>query len=173
MDALERLLADVEGEMAALALDEVRAEAAEMRRAEEATVVLARRLMAARGARLCIVTAQEAGLWLEVADCSERWVLGRIDAGEVLIPMDAVVAVRGLGQAGVGEFSGIVASKLSVAAALRAFVDRHRRVDIVAGGRRYSGSVARVGKDYADVVTESGAICVALRAIERVEGRGI
>lgn len=173
MDAIERLLADVEGEMAALALDEVRAEAAEMRRAEEATVILARRIMAARGSRLCLVTAGEVGLWLEVADCSEQWILGRTEAGEVLVPMAAIVAVRGLAPVGVGEFSGIVASKLSVAAALRAFTDRHRRLDVIAGGRRYSGLVARVGKDFVDVAGEAGTVCIALRAVERVEARGI
>lgn len=173
MDSLEQLYADVESEMAALALDEVRAEAAELRRGDEATVILARRFMAARGKRIAIDTRVGETVWLTVVDCSEQWLLGRSDNGEILLRLGAVAAVRGLAPIGVGEFSGPVAQRLSFAAALRALADRHACVDVVVAGRRYCGTVSKVGKDFLDLVGDGGWVCLALAAVERIEARGL
>ncbi len=176
METWESVLADIESDMEARARSDMLAQAEELRRAEDTTVALAQRLQGMRGREIAIQARNGVAFRLVVRDCAEQWLLGRSTrgtAGEMLVPLDGIVAVFGMRAVKAGEFRGIVARRLSLGAALRAIADRHAAVAIHAAQSCFTGRIVRVGKDYVDVAGATGPVAVRLAEISRIEARGV
>ncbi|MDO4887514.1 MAG: hypothetical protein Q3979_02235 [Actinomycetaceae bacterium] len=161
----EDVLADVESQMDAQIREETLTEAAELRAAEEATIALVERIRAHGRAPLTLFLGGEP-IEVRVVECATEWLYCEFAGTPCLIPARAIDAVRGLTRA--AQSSRAVADSLSFGSAVRRFasggyVNCHLRC----GSLR--GSLVRVGKDYIDIETVGGQVCVAQNSIMRVD----
>ena len=150
----EALFADMEAQLDAAAAADLAAEVADLTRAERATVGLLDRLRAAQGANVAILVVggdTVAGILLDVAG---QWVLVGDGSRRALVPLSAVVAVRGLSIRS-APAAGEVARRLGLGSALRALSRDRVTVRIRADGAELAGRIERVGADHLDVVPEA------------------
>src|SRR4051812_11039736 len=93
----EALFADMEAQLAAAERADLRADVAELVRAERATVHLVDRLRDAVGRRVRVHVLGADVVEGEVLDAAEQWILvGQERERRVLVPSRAIVAVAGL-----------------------------------------------------------------------------
>lgn len=168
MEEWEQILADTEslinGEMRIDFLEET----AELRRAEEATNSLVGRLMGGRGSEVSLCMRSGHCVNLVIADCSRSWLRGAIDTKEILIPLHAILQVKGLPSGKIGDFSGPVSRNMSFASAVRVFADKHREAVVHMGTGSVVGKIIRVGSDCMDIVSASEIILLAFGAIDYI-----
>jgi hypothetical protein len=151
----DHLFADLEGQLAAERAAHFQADVAEMTRAERASVELASRVVAQRGAEIAISLVTGDTIRGTVSDAASQWVLLEADGRQILIPRTAIAAVHGLGvrARSVSE----VERKLSLGYALRALSRDRARVVVRTVGGELSGVLGGVGADYVDVTAPDGS----------------
>lgn len=150
----ERLFADLEASAAEDDRAELAAEVADRTRGELGRVRLADRLRAAIGheVRLALVGGQSAAG--TVREVGPDWLLlAETPARVALVPLAAVVAVRGLGAHSAAAGSeGRVGAKLGLRYALRRLArDRVPLSMLLVGGTVLAGTCDRVGADFLEL----------------------
>jgi hypothetical protein len=151
----EALFADMEAQLDAALAAGLAAEVADLTRAERATVELGNRLRAAHGARLTVLVAgagTAAGELVvgELLDVAAQWMLLGDGTRRALVPLQAVVAVRGLPVRS-APAPGEVARRLGLGSALRALARDRATVRLVTAGAELGGRIERVGADHLDL----------------------
>ncbi|WP_062297627.1 hypothetical protein [Demequina maris] len=159
----ELLFADLESRLDVAERAEVDAEIAERTRDERAAVALAGRLAAQAGARVRLVLRGGARATGIVADVAGAWVLLDAADGQVVVPLAAIAAVEGLGH-GAAPLTE-VRRRLSLASALREVADAGLPVAVESDGGTWRGTIASVGADHLDLVSEGTMRTVPLGAV--------
>lgn len=147
----ERLFADLEAQYDAAADAEFSGEVADRSRREIALVPLADRLRSTDGlVQVGVVGADP--VEGTVAACGPDWVLFTTDAGvETLVPLGAIIWVRGLAPHAESEGS-VIAARLGLGYALRGLArDRAEVTVVVRTGERLTGTIDRVGADFMEM----------------------
>lgn len=122
----------------------------DLTRAERAGIRLVDRLRAHSGP-LRLVLADGEALGGVVADAGPQWLLVLADDGrEHLVPLGALAAVSGLGDAAAPP-AGVVLSRLTLGHALRAVARDRSLVRVRTTGGAVVGRVDAVGADHLDV----------------------
>ncbi|QTE30289.1 hypothetical protein [Pengzhenrongella sicca] len=148
----EALFADLEAQLeAALAADRA-AEISELTRAERATVLLADRLRSARGADVALLVAGGATIAGELVDLGADWALVGDGGRRALVPLQAVIAVRGL-PVRAAPAPGAVARRLGLGSVLRALSRDRATVRLATEWAELAGRIELVGADHLDLVT--------------------
>lgn len=161
------MFADLEGQLAAERAANFQADVAEMTRAERASVELASRVIAQKGADVVLALVTGDTVRGAVADAAAQWVLLAQGGRQVLVPRHAIAAVHGLGVR--SRAATEVERRLSLGHALRALSRDRARVVIRTRGPELSGVVGAVGADYVDIGTgEEAAVSVPFEAIVTV-----
>lgn len=160
----EALFADMEAQLAAAERADVRADVAELVRAERATVRLVDRLRAAVGRRVRIHVLGADVVEGELLDAAEQWVLvGQERERRVLVPSRAIVVVAGLGN-DVAPEPGRVERRLGLGHALRVLARDRAAVLVRSGDVELAGFLGAVGADHVEVVARdargAAATCV-------------
>jgi len=141
----------MEAQLAAGRLADVRAEVAELARAERASVTLSARVRASVGQRLRVRVdggEQVDGTLLEAAP---QWLLlATPPARRVIVPLSAVAAIDGLAT-DAAPAAGVVESRLGLGQVLRALARDRVGVRVSAGGVEVVGRLDRVGADHLEV----------------------
>lgn len=171
MEQWEQLLMDTESLIGGENRVEFLEEAAELRRAEEATSSLASRLMGARGESVMIDLCSGERVYVGIQDCSNHWLRGVTNSGNILISLTAIACVTGLSAGVVGEFSGPVSRNMSFASAIRVFADKCHDVVVCAGGSHFVGRIMRVGNDCVDIVCSGDVKLLSFVAIDYISER--
>jgi len=159
----EKLWADLVAQADAWDREDFDAEVDDRERVEAATITLMDRLRACSGRRLQ-VQVRGGRRWdgILVAHGSD-WVAleGAPDSGawQVVIPEAAVLAVRGLSDRAVPAAAlGPVAGRVSLAMVVRRAAQAAQQVCLhLDDGAVLRGDVGRVGRDYLDLVDDTGA----------------
>lgn len=146
----EALFADMEAQLDAAQAADLAAEVADLTRAELATVELRDRLRAAQGTDLTVVVAGGGTVAGELLEVSAQWVLVGGGTGRALVPLGAVVAVRGLAVRS-APATGEVARRLGLGSALRALARDRVTVRVTTDGAELAGRIERVGADHLDL----------------------
>lgn len=173
----DALFADMELQIDAAASRELAAQAADLTRAERASVRLADRLRAGTDRPVRLALRNDVGIGGVVVDVGATWVLVRDDRVEHLVPLLAVASVAGLGSAAAPP-PGAVLRGLGLGHVLRALSRDRQVVRVVGGGRTLLGRVDAVGADHLDLVgvyPDSGrptgdSTLVAFDALDVVSG---
>lgn len=150
------LFADMEAQLDAAAAADLVVEVAERTRVERATIPLADRLRAARGATVVVRTRGGEQIEGILADSAAQWV--RLDtAGRAaLVPLAALTGLRGLGRHAVPA-PGVVERRLTLGHALRALARDRTVLQLATDGGDLAGRVERVGADHLDLLAGHGA----------------
>lgn len=147
----ERLFADLEAQADAADDADFSDEVADRTRREIALVPIADRLRSTEGHVLVGIAGSEP---VEGAvGCSgPDWVLLVADSGaETLVPLGAIVWVRGLAPHAEAERS-LVAARLGLGVALRGLARDRAEVTVMSrGGERFTGTIDRVGADFVEL----------------------
>jgi hypothetical protein len=160
----ESLFADMEAQLAAGRLADVRADVAELARAERASVGIAARARSSVGRQLRVVVGGVDAVVGELVDAAPEWLLlAETPVRQALVPMTAVIAVDGL-VAHAAPAPGAVESRLGLGHALRALARDRAVVRLDAGGRELSGRIERVGADHLDLA-DAGRAAGGVRAV--------
>jgi hypothetical protein len=148
----ERLFEDLEAQAAALDDADLRSEVAERTRMEVARLSFAQRLHGAVGGEIGLRLLGGQTVRGPAIRCGGDWVL-LAGAEEVLVRHRAVVAATSLPpRATAASGIGVVTSRLSLRAALRAIArDRSRVIIGLVDGTRATGTPDRVGDDWLDL----------------------
>ena len=147
----EQLFADMEAQLAAGRLADVRADVAELARAERASVELAARARSSVGCSVRVQVGSADAVVGELVDAAPEWLLvATSPVRRVLVPMRAVVAVDGL-VAHAAPPPGAVEARLGLGHALRALARDRAVVRVDAGGVELTGRIERVGADHLDL----------------------
>lgn len=150
----ETLFADMEAQLAAADRAGVRADVAELVRAERATVHLADRLRGSVGRRQRVRIAGAEPIEGDLVDVAEQWVLLAQGAERrVLVPIGAIAAIAGVG-AHVAPDPGRVERRLGLGHALRVLARDRAAVVVRAADVELVGRLGAVGADHVDVVVE-------------------
>ena len=147
----ETLFDDMEAQLAAADRAGVRADVADLVRAERATVHLADRLRASIGRVQRLRVAGAEPVEGDLVDVSEQWVL--LAQGlerRVLVPMAAVAAVTGVGPY-VAPDPGRVERRLGLGHALRVLARDRAAVVVRTGDVELVGRLGGVGADHVEV----------------------
>ena len=155
-DRLWDVLDDLEQQAEGLALAARDVEVAEQSRAEYARVDLSARLHGSLGRRLALGVRGVDGLDGVLSGVGAGWVLVDVGAADWVVPLDAVVSLRGLADRGVPVEARPVTARLGLASALRRVAEERAEVLL----HRVDGSLDR------GVLTRVGADFVELRARE-------
>lgn len=152
----ESLFADMEAQLAAGRLADVRAEVAELARAERASITLSARARASAGRPVRILVGGTEVLEGELVDATPEWLLlATTGLRRALVPLAAVTAVDGLvGHA--APAAGKVESRLGLGHALRALARDRGVVRVRCGGADLTGRIERVGADHLDLTVVDG-----------------
>ncbi|MFI2753022.1 hypothetical protein ACGIF2_06270 [Cellulomonas sp. P22] len=153
----ESLFADMEAQLAAQESAELGAQVSELTRAERATVTVADRLRASRGARIGVRVRGGALVDGVVLDTAPEWLLLGEQARRTLVPLDAVTAVVGL-VPHAAPAPGEVERRLGLGHALRALARDRVVVRVETDGAELTGRIERVGADHLDLVTGHGEV---------------
>ena len=151
-DRLLDLFDDLEQQAEGLALAERDALVAEQSRAEYAGVDLAARLHASTGAAVQVDVTGLGSLDGRVLRTGDGWCLLAVAGREWIVVLDAVTALRGLRDGGVGAAARPLTARLGLGSALRGVAESgsevvlHRR-----DGAVLRGDVARVGADFVEL----------------------
>jgi hypothetical protein len=147
----ETLFDDIEAQLAAADRAGVRADVADLVRAERATVQLADRLRASVGLVQRLRVAGGEPVEGELVDVSEQWVLLAQGAERrVLVPMAAIAAVAGVGPY-VAPEPGQVERRLGLGHALRVLARDRTAVVVGTGDIELVGRLGAVGADHVEV----------------------
>jgi hypothetical protein len=169
----EALFADMEAQLAAGRLADVRADVAELARAERAAVTLAARLRASVGRPVRVRVGGPDVVEGVVLDAAAQWLLlATSPVRRALVPADAVVAVDGLAAHAAPE-AGAVESRLGLGHALRALARDRVAVVVRTAGHDLTGRIERVGADHLDLAeaggTARGAWAVPFASLRAVQ----
>ena len=147
----ERLFADLEAQYDAAADADFIGEVADRSRREIALIPLADRFRSTEGMAQVGVAGSDPVEGI-VAGCGPDWVLLAGDSGgETLVPLGAVMWVRGLAPQAEAEAS-VLATRLGLAFALRGLARDRAEVTVTTRtGERLSGTIDRVGADFVDL----------------------
>ena len=175
----DRLFDDLEAQAQAGDQADFEAELVDLIRAERSAVSLRERLRANAGQRLRCTLIDGETLSGVVRDVGADWLLIDSGFGDVLLPLDAIAWVGGLGTRAVPD-AGPVARTLGLAAVLRGLGGDRAGVSIkLRGGLALTGTIDRVGVDHCDVGVHpldeprrdsavSDVHCVPMAAILRI-----
>jgi hypothetical protein len=147
----EQLFADMEAQLVAGRLADVRAEVAELARAERASVMLSARVRASVGHRLKVRVEGGEHVDGTLVEAAPQWLLLETPpARRALVPLAAVAAIEGLAT-DAAPAAGVVESRLGLGQVLRALARDRVEVRLSAGGVELVGRIDRVGADHLDV----------------------
>ena len=149
----EALFADMEAQLEAAQAADRAVEVADLTRAERASVELGDRLRAAQGADVRIAVAGGHVVDGELLEVAAQWLLVGEGPRRALVPLAAVVAVRGLPARSIPARSE-VARRLGLGYALRAIARDRVTVRIATDGSVLAGRIESVGADHLDLATE-------------------
>jgi hypothetical protein len=153
----ERLFADLQAQLDAADAAELEAEVVDRTRRELATVALLDRLRAARGGDVTIET-RSGVVRGNLARCGADWVLLAEQGRDLLVPMSAVVTVRGLPSFALGGDVDLVRSRLGLGYVLRVLARDRVPVSVgLVGGSGATGTVDRVGADHFELAEHDPA----------------
>lgn len=167
----ERLFADLEAMAARDDQAELDAEVADRTRGELGRIRLADRLRAAHGHEVAVMLATQQSLSGAVREVGPDWLLlAESAANEVLVPLDAVCGVRGLGDVSAYPGSeGRVGAKLDLRYALRRLArDRAPLTAVLTSGAALHGTCDRVGVDFIELAEHAPDEPRRARAVRRV-----
>ena len=169
------LLDDLEGQAEALYAAERDAELADRSRAEYASVTLAGRLMASVGRDVLLDVDGTGPVRGELRRLGTGWCLVSGDAGDWLLPLDAIVAAQGASDRAVPEVAWSTVSRLGLGSALRRLADEGAPCVVATrGGARHEVVLTRVGKDFVEAATvaePAHGLLLALASIGAVQSR--
>ena len=152
----EQLFADMEAQVAAERLADLRAEVAELARAERASVTLSARVRASVGQSVRVRVDDTEAISGTLVEAAPEWMLlATSPTRRALVPLAAVAAVDGL-VADAAPDPGLVESRLGLGQVLRALARDRVGVRVSARGVEVVGRIDRVGADHLDVA-ELGA----------------
>lgn len=156
------LFADLAGQLAAAETVDLDAAVADLTRAEAATIGLEDRLRASLGQPVQLFLGGGHDLWGEVREVAPHWLLVVATGREVLVPLHAVEAIRGLGvraapgpgPVGPADPDGRTVGRtavLSLGHALRGIARDRTVVRVRTTSREHVGRINRVGRDHLDL----------------------
>ncbi|MEZ0449598.1 hypothetical protein [Cellulomonas sp. ICMP 17802] len=168
----EALFADMEAQLAAGRLADVRADVAELARAERASVGLTDRLRASTGATVRVLLAGGELLEGTLVDAAPEWLLVSASPGrQALVPLTAVAALDCVA-AHAAPAPGPVEARLGLGHALRALARDRAQVRVDAGGAELTGRIERVGADHLDLTDGARGVWAVPFATLRVVRSG-
>jgi hypothetical protein len=167
------LFDDLEGQAAAAWEADREAELADRSRAEYGAVTLASRLMASRGRDVVLDLPHVGRLEGRLARLGEEWCLLGAAGQDWVVPLHAVVGVRGASERSVPEVAWSPVDRLSLRAALRRLADAGARCLVhLADGTRHEAYVDRVGADFMECRdTPGGTVLVPYAGLVAVQSR--
>jgi hypothetical protein len=163
----EDLFADLEQQWEALAEGERQAEIAERTRAEFAQLTVVDRLRGSEGREVRVRTRGGRDVEGRLCRVGADFVLLVLPRRECVLPLSAVSAVTGLGDASLAEGAvGAVRARLGLGSVLRRVAaDRSQVSLVVADGAVLNGTLQRVGSDFVEMaVHEPGDALEAARS---------
>jgi len=147
----EALFADMEAQLAAGRLADVRVDVAELARAERASVTLAARARASTGRAVRVRVGGPDQVEGELVEAAPEWLLLATSAvRRALVPVAAVVAVSGLAAHAAPE-AGVVESRLGLGHALRALARDRVAVVVRTVDGDVAGRIERVAADHLEL----------------------
>ncbi|GAB2676136.1 hypothetical protein [Thalassiella azotivora] len=146
----ERFFSDLEAQFEAERDAELRDEAAERSRAEQARVWLSERLRARVGGDVQVVLTGGSRVRGRCTDAAVEWMLLEDASGTLLVPLAAVAVVEGAAHGAATE-AGAALRRLGLASVLRGAARRRATIQAVTTGGDVHGTVDRVGADFFDV----------------------
>ncbi|GEK21598.1 hypothetical protein [Cellulomonas xylanilytica] len=153
----ESLFADMEAQLAAGRLADVRADVAELARAERASVTLGARARASVGRPVRVLVGSADVIEGQLIDAAPEWLLvATSPVRRALVPLTAAAAVGGLA-AHAAPAAGAVESRLGLGHVLRALARDRAVVRVRAGSADLTGRIERVGADHLDLAEIGGA----------------
>jgi hypothetical protein len=151
------LFDDLDQQMTALRRAELDAEVAERIRGEDARIHLLDRLRAHTGAEISVTVSTGTRVSGQLTRVAPDFLLVAESRSEALVPLASVAMLDGLGAAADTRRPSAVASRLGLAAALRALSRVRSTVRLsILDGHELTGSLVRVGADYADIALHAG-----------------
>lgn len=155
----EMLFADLAGQLAAAQAADLDSAVADLTRAEAATIGLEDRLRAVMGSPVQLLLDGGLDLRGELREVSADWLLLVAAGREVLVPLRAVDALRGLGVRAVPGASAVGtdgrpvprATVLSLGHVLRGIARDRTVVQVRTARREHVGRINRVGRDHLDI----------------------
>ena len=169
----EQLFADMDAQLAAARLADVRAEVAELARAERASVTLSARVRASVGREVRVRVDDAEPLSGTLVEAAPEWLLlATSGARRALVPLAAVGAVDGLA-ADAAPGPGLVESRLGLGQVLRALSRDRVGVRVGARGVEVVGRIDRVAADHLDVAELGTAARRAMWAVPFVGLRAV
>ena len=169
------LLDDLEGQAEAMYAAERDAELADRSRAEYAAVTLAGRLMASVGRDVLLDLEGPGPVRGELRRVGTGWCLVSGDAGDWLVPVDAIVAAEGISDRAVPEIAWSTVARLGLGSALRRLADEGTAcVVAMRSGARHEVVLTRVGKDFVEAETtgdRARRLLLSLASVGAVQSR--
>lgn len=148
----ERVFEDLEAQVAAADVAERDAEALERTRAEHSTLTLLDRLVPAVGRRLVVDVLALGPVEAELEQVAAGWLLLRAGAERLLVPVEAVTGLRGLGRSAQVPADSALVRRLGLGTPLRALARERAAVRVVlSDGTTLAGTIDRVGADHLDL----------------------
>ena len=165
------LFDDLEGQLEAAQAVEHSGEVAERTRREAALLRLTDRLHPAVGQALVVHVPGPVVLRGRLLDCGVDWLLLDVPAaGEVLVPLHAVLGVTGVGaRADSPDAQDAVGKKLDLRWALRGLARSRTGVTLgLSDGSLVTGTLDRVGKDHLDLAEHAPGEARRAAAVRQV-----
>lgn len=156
-DRLMGFLADLEQQAATAFTRERDVEVADRARAEYARVSLASRLMAAHDLPLALQVTGVGQLAGNLVRVGDGWLLVSAASADWVVPLPAVIGVRGLSPRSVPEEAWPVTARLGLGSALRGLAEQGRVQVRLVTGDTLTCHLERVGADFTEArLGESG-----------------
>lgn len=146
----EALFADLEAQLEAAEAAGRGVDVADLIRAERATVTVVDRLRGSCGAVVTLEVGAGETVSGTLLDVAEQWALIGDGARRALVPVRAVVTVRGLGPYAAPD-GGEVLRRLGLGHVLRALARDRASVRVLTSGAEIVGRVEQVGADHLDL----------------------
>jgi hypothetical protein len=167
----QALFDDLEAQIEAAEAADLQAEVADRTRREVALLRVVDRLRAAAGHPVAVSVHGAGVVHGRLLDVGEDWALLEESAGrEALVPLEAVLAITGLGlRTGVPGSEGEVGRRLDLRWALRGLARNRAGVTIVLrDGSAVTGTLDRVGSDHVDVAERTPGEARRASAVRQV-----
>lgn len=143
-------------------------------RAEYQRVQLASRLMASVDREVTVHVTGVGAVTGSLARVGVGWCLVGGAAQEWVVRLDAVAAVEGASERSVPEVAWSPLTRLPIGSALRRLAEAGERCVVHhLDGRRYDGTLARVGQDFVEVVEAGRLFLVSFTALAAVQSRDV